>query len=241
MSSVVVRPSRSICAVARLYMAVTLAPEFPLAEWLAEIDEWSRGAVANGFFVGRPVVLDLTAVTLSQSAIAHLIGELQARNIRVMGIENANSTQLDPSLPPLLRGSRSATAEVAIAEPMTWDQAKPATPVRQKPATLLLDKPVRSGQSIFFPDGDVTVLGSVASGAELVAGGSIHVYGTLRGRAMAGSNGYARARIFCSKIDAELLAIDGYYRTAESMEPRLRNRSVQAWLDGDEIKLAPLD
>ena len=241
MPSVVVRPSRSMRVVGRSYMAMTLAPESPLVEWLAEIDQWIREAVASGFFVGRPVVLDLSAITLSRADIAHLIGELQARDIRVMGIENANPAQLDPSLPPLLRGSRSATAEVAIAEPMMWDQAKPATPVRHEPATLLLDRPVRSGQSIFFPDGDVTVLGSVASGAELVAGGSIHVYGTLRGRAMAGSNGYARARIFCSKIDAELLAIDGYYRTAETMEPRLRNRPVQAWLDGNEMKLAPLD
>ena len=63
----------------------------------------------------------------------------------------------------------------------------------------------------------MTVLGSVASGAEVIAGGSIHIYGTLRGRAIAGSTGNARARIFCRKLEAELLAIDGLYRTAEDM------------------------
>ena len=81
---------------------------------------------------------------------------------------------------------------------------------------------MRSGQSIVFIEGDVTVLGSVGSGAEIVAGGSIHVYGTLRGRAMAGATGNARARIFCHRIEAELLAIDGYYKTADEHRSGLR-------------------
>lgn len=233
----VVRPRQSMRFVGRSYMAFMLAPEPPIVEWLTQIDEWIRGA--GGFFVGRPVVLDLSAVTLSKSAIAHLISELQGRDIRVMGIENTDPAQLGPGLPPLLRGGRPASAEVA--EPAARDKAKPAATPRHEPATLLLDSPVRSGQSIFFPDGDVTVLGSVASGAELVAGGSIHVYGTLRGRAMAGSNGNARARIFCSKIEAELLAINSYYRTADSMDPSLRDRPVQAWLDGKTMMIAALD
>jgi septum site-determining protein MinC len=100
---------------------------------------------------------------------------------------------------------------------------------------------VRSGQSVIFPEGDVTVVGSVASGAEIIAGGSIHVYGTLRGRAIAGSTGNGRARIFCHRLEAELLAIDGLYKTADDMEPKLRGRAVQAWLDGDAMVLAALD
>jgi septum site-determining protein MinC len=98
---------------------------------------------------------------------------------------------------------------------------------------------VRSGQSI-FSEGDVTVLGSVASGAEIVAGGSIHVYGALRGRAMAGSSGNATARIFCQKIEAELLAINGYYQTAEEIDVALRHRPAQAWLEGTTMKITPL-
>ena len=104
----------------------------------------------------------------------------------------------------------------------------------------MLEDPVRSGQSIVFPDGDVTVLGSVASGAEVVAGGSIHVYGTLRGRAMAGVGGNSKARIFCHKIEAELLAIDGYYRTAEDLNESLRNRPVQASLEGSTMVITAL-
>jgi septum site-determining protein MinC len=95
---------------------------------------------------------------------------------------------------------------------------------------------VRSGQSLFFPEGDVTIVGSVASGAEIVAGGSIHVYGILRGRAMAGTMGNPAARIFCRKLEAELIAIDGFYKTAEDMDPDLRGRAVHLWLEGETIK-----
>jgi septum site-determining protein MinC len=74
-----------------------------------------------------------------------------------------------------------------------------------------------------------------------MAGGSIHVYGALRGRAIAGMLGNPQARIFCRRLEAELLAIDGLYRTAEDMDPTLRGRPVQAWLDRDSIVMAPLD
>jgi septum site-determining protein MinC len=111
----------------------------------------------------------------------------------------------------------------------------------QELPSLMLESPVRSGQSVFFPHGDVTVLGSIASGAEVMAGGSIHVYGALRGRAMAGSMGNGRARIFCSKNEAELISIDGYYRTAEEMDASLRNRPAQCWLQDSVLSIAALD
>ena len=82
---------------------------------------------------------------------------------------------------------------------------------------------------------------AMASGAEVIAGGSIHIYGSLRGRAMAGSTGNPRARIFCRKIEAELLAIDGLYKTADDIEADLRGRPIQAWLDGDTIRVVALD
>ncbi len=114
----------------------------------------------------------------------------------------------------------------------------PAEPPR--PATMLHDRPVRSGQSVIFPEGDLTVLGSVASGSEVVAGGSIHIYGALRGRAIAGTTGNSSARIFCNKLEAELIAIDGLYRTADEMDPQFRGRAVQAWLDGETMSMSPL-
>jgi septum site-determining protein MinC len=113
-------------------------------------------------------------------------------------------------------------------------------PAHKLPASKIIADSVRSGQAVYFPHGDVTVTGSIASGAEVIAGGSIHVYGALRGRAIAGSTGDAGARIFCRKLEAELLAIDGLYKTAEDMEPDLRGRAVQVWLEGDAIKMAAL-
>ncbi len=105
----------------------------------------------------------------------------------------------------------------------------------------MIEGSVRSGQSILHPDGDVTVLGSVASGAEIIAGGSVHIYGALRGRAIAGSTGHSRARIFCRKFEAELLAIDGLYKTADDLDPRFRGQAVQISLNGDAIIIAALD
>jgi septum site-determining protein MinC len=70
--------------------------------------------------------------------------------------------------------------------------------------------------------------------------GSIHIYGALRGRAIAGSTGNAEARIFCNKLEAELIAIDGLYRTADEMDPQFRGRPVQAWLDGETMAMATL-
>ena len=107
--------------------------------------------------------------------------------------------------------------------------------------SLLIDQPVRSGQSIVFEKGDVSIIGSVASGAEVIAGGSIHVYGALRGRAIAGLTGNHHARIFCRRMEAELLAIDGVYQTADDMNAALRGKPVQAWLAGEAMMLATLD
>jgi septum site-determining protein MinC len=214
----------------RSYVAFVFCPAVPIVGWLEEID--ATLARSSGFFVGKPVVLDLSAVDLSQAAIAHLVTSLEQRNIRVLGIEGVDAVHLTASMPPLLTGGR----------PSVLIQNEPKRPeVKPKPMSLLLESPVRSGQSVVFTEGDVTVLGSVGSGAEIVAGGSIHIYGTLRGRAMAGVNGNSAARIYCQKIEAELLAIDGYYQTAEEIDATLRNRPAQAWLEGDIMKITPLN
>ena len=218
----------------RSYVAFIFSPVVPIAGWLEEID--ATLARSPGFFVGRPVVLDLSALDLSQSAIAHLVASLEQRNIRVLGIEGVDAARLTTSMPPLLSGGRHCV--LTQDEPKTPEPKKPEPKTR--PASLLLESPVRSGQSI-YSEGDVTVLGSVGSGAEIVAGGSIHVYGALRGRAMAGISGNSAARIFCQKIEAELLAIDGYYQTAEEIDANLRNRPAQAWLEGDTMKITALN
>ena len=225
-----VEPTRQLVRLrGRSYLAFVFSPVVPIMEWLEDID--ATLARSPGFFLGKPVVLDLSTLDLSGSAISHLVMSLEKRSIRVLGIEGCEAARLTASMPPLLTGGRHAPVQ----------QVEPEKPeVRPPAASLLLDTPVRSGQSVVFPDGDVTVVGSVASGAEIVAGGSIHVYGTLRGRAMAGVNGNSSARIYCHKMEAELLAIDGYYQTAEEIPDALRNRPVQALLEGNVMRVTPL-
>jgi len=220
----------------RSYMAFALTPEPPIADWLEELDAWLRGS--SGFFAGRPVVLDLSAVTLTSSAISHLISELGMRGVRIMGVEGVGPEKLGPNLPPLVSGGRPAPVEAVSARS---EPAPPPPAPERAPASLVVESAIRSGQAIFHPDGDVTVLGSVGSGAEVMAGGSIHIYGTLRGRAMAGTSGNRQARIFCRHLEAELLAIDGYYRTAEDLDAELRTKPVQAWLADETLFIAQID
>ena len=156
-------------------------------EWLARLDEQIERA--PGFFHGRPVVLDLSVTQLKEPGIRALLSELQSRDIRIIGMEGADPSvqSLDvPGWPPMLNGGRAAGG---IEVP---DESPPPEPEPEETAALLISEPIRSGQSIVFPKGDVTIVGSVGSGAEVMAGGSIHVYGALRGRAIAGCTGNPR-------------------------------------------------
>jgi septum site-determining protein MinC len=229
-----VRPRRSMRFRARSFMAFALAPEGDIADWLLELDNWIRNSA--GFFVGRPVVLDLASVALDRDAIVQLVAELERRDIRIMGLEGANAADLGLGLPPLLKGGRPASDDVLDTPPPRKLSFVPLPD--PAPTALVVHAPVRSGQAVDFPNGDVTVIGSIASGAEVVAGGSIHVYGAIRGRAMAGTNGNPHARIFCSKAEPELLAIDGYFLTAEHIDPSLYGGPIQAWLEGTTIRIA---
>ncbi|MGH6800449.1 MAG: septum site-determining protein MinC [Methylocella sp.] len=262
------RPRHSIRFHGRSYHAMVLAPEPPVANWLAELDTWLERS--PGFFFGRPVVLDVAVLQPGKQGLAELLQNLAQRNVKVMGIEGAEPSWLDFAMPPLLLSGRQTSAVPGDTPPVAADvpalapfsdadsdsapdaavalanapslpadvSSAPATPpTPQQPNSLLLNNPVRSGQCIVHPEGDVIVVGSVASGAEVIAGGSIHVYGTLRGRAIAGSRD-ARARIFCRKLEAELLSIDGLYMVADDMPAHLRGQPIQVWLDGDSMMMA---
>jgi len=99
---------------------------------------------------------------------------------------------------------------------------------------------VRSGQQVYARDRDLVVVGAVANGAEVIADGHIHIYGSLRGRAMAGAQGDTKARIFISDFRAELVAIAGQYRVFEQIPDNLEGQSVQCWLDGEKLMIAKL-
>jgi septum site-determining protein MinC len=233
----------------RSFLALALAPELPFEDWLVRLDDLaSRSA---GFFLRRPVVLDLTGLDIDRSELLELIAQLQTRGVRIMGLEGARASLSGADLPPAISDGRPASdfeppATQVAAEPSpspapVVEAIAPAISITPRPVpSLMVTEPVRSGQSISFPEGDVTIVGSVASGAEVVAGGSIHIYGTLRGRAMAGTTGNSTARIFCRKLEAELIAIDGFYLTAEELDPDLLGKAVQIRLDGTRIEMGLL-
>ena len=101
--------------------------------------------------------------------------------------------------------------------------------------------PVRSGQQVYADNRDMTVLSTVGAGAEVIADGSIHIYGPLRGRALAGAQGNEDARIFCREFHAELVAVAGHYKVLEDIPAELRGKAVQVWLEKGQLKLAALD
>ncbi len=212
----------------RVFRAVSLAPQAPVAEWLVLLDEALKRTAT--LFDDKAVILDVAGLQPTATELESLITELTVRRLRILGIEGATAA-LPEGLPPRLVGGRPQ------GEPID----APAGP-EEKPgmSSLTIEGSVRSGQSIVHPEGDVTVMGSVSSGAEILAGGSIHVYGALRGRAIAGAARNPRARIYCRKFEPELLGIDRLVRTAEDMGNHLRGQAVQIWSDGGAIKIAAL-
>lgn len=255
--------AKSIRFRARSFVAFTLTPEAPLDVWLEGLDHWIGNS--PGYFAGRPVVLDLNTLKPDVAAIESLVDVLGHRGIRVYAIELDGHTALAPNLPPVLVGAKEATTDGLLPRKAREDvsgegkaegrapevgldkggkvdasKAGDSEPQVEASGTLMIKAPIRSGQAIVHPHGDVIVLGSVASGSEIIAAGSIHVYGTLRGRASAGALGNRGARIFCRKNEAELLAVDGWYVTAEEMEGVSRGKPVQAFLDGDALRVSTL-
>lgn len=213
----------------RSLMAIVLTPEPPLPDWLGVLDAQIKAAPT--FFDQRAVIVELTALPSTTQDVASFLDELEQRGIHIIGTEGAH---------PSWRGIKSWIRPLAN----TRASSKPVeirAPSAKEPNALMIDRPVRSGQSVVFEHGDLTVVGSVSSGAEIAAAGSIHVYGALRGRAFAGFKGNRRARIFCRRLEAEFLAIAGVYSTADEIESRLRGAAVQAWLDDESLMIAALD
>jgi len=210
---------------------IKLAPQPPLADWLAALDQSLRQT--PGSLLGRAVLLDVSALWLNEAELKALMSDLLARNIRIMAVEGTDPAWLGPGMPPLV----NASSQTRAAELVSASDLPAKAPVPQA-AARVIEGAVRSGQSIIFPEGDLTIIGSVSSGAEVVAGGSIHIYGALRGRAVAGSTGNKQARIFCRELEAELLAIDGHYKPADDIAPDVLGRAAQAWLESDTIRVA---
>jgi septum site-determining protein MinC len=196
-------------------------------------------AQAPHFFTNAPFVLDLdnaTVIGLSADFIG-LVREFRKRRLTLIGVQNGTTEQNRAALTAgliSLQGGRDLPPDGNMGNGAAAENA------RSPSGALLVTDPVRSGQQIFSDMGDLVVVASVGSGAELIARGNIHVYGRMRGRALAGVNGDAKARIFCQSLEAELIAIGGLYKTSDDIDPSLRKQRVQAFLKDGAFCIEPL-
>lgn len=155
--------------------------------------------------------------------------------------EDFEAVAADAGWALLRQGSgRSKAPSVTVKdEPEPENQQTPATDdtlIRLR----VVERPVRSGQQVYCPDGDIVVMQQTSAGSELLAGGSVHVYGALRGRVLAGVQGDKNARIFCQQLEAELISIAGRYRLLDDIEADHKGQAVMVQLEGEKLKITPI-
>lgn len=207
----------------------------------AILDELT-GRIASappGFFLRTAVCLDLSAMEPVPEAeeIRSVADTVRRAGMLVVGLTSgpAGVDALAQALGlPTVGQFRVQKKPAAPAQVPT---VRPAESTAGAPA-LLHHQLVRSGQRIYARQRDLVVTATVGAGAEVMADGCVHVYGALRGRAMAGARGESSARIFCQAFHAELVSIAGVFRVFETIPEELAGQPVQAWLEGDALHVA---
>lgn len=196
-------------------------------------------AQAPKFFANAPVVIDLARINFKKYNLdfARLHQLLRTHGLVPVGVRGASATiqqeaveagfavmteseEMQAAAKVKCVATESTTDVVAPEQSLVAGKprAKRAASLVSKPGSKLITQPIRSGQQVYVEGGDLVVIAPVSPGAELLAEGNIHVYGTLRGRALAGVNGDEKARIFCHKLEAELVSIAGSYKLFEDID-----------------------
>ncbi len=199
---------------------------------------------APKFFDHAPIVVDLQHLQDPNAIIdfADLQQRLREQGLIPVGIRGGNSThhqQAKLSGLAILSISKSDQPQLATKQKPS-KESKAATKVSPSAHNRIMTKPVRSGQQVYAKDGDLVVLGSVSHGSELLADGNIHVYGPLRGRALAGINGNTEARIFCQSMEAELVSIAGRYIVNEAIIDAPKDQAQQIFLSEGKLVIRTL-
>jgi len=202
-----------------------------IAEQLAK-----KVSKAPNFFQHVPVVIDLHAMPNDDDIdLPELVKLLRTSGLVPVAVRGGNPSQHETALDLNLG---------ILADTKFWTRRRLQEPEPAALPTPLLSKivtqPIRSGQQVAELQGDLIVLSAVSHGAEILAHRHIHVYGALRGRALAGVNGDCEARIFCQHLDAELISIAGQYQVNEDLPDNLRNKSAQIYLEENSLKIEPL-
>ncbi len=203
-------------------------------------------ARSPGFFARMPVLLSLPEAEIDLPAVNQALREADLVVVGVLDADERAAAAAQAAGLGVLSSPARAAAN-GSPEPAATDdrgtagrsgesrssgQAAPERSDNETP-TRLITKPVRSGQQIYARGGDLVVTTSVSEGAEVLADGHIHIYGALRGRALAGAAGDARARIFCRRFEPDLIAIAGCYKVADAIDEGMRGQCVQVCLTND--------
>jgi septum site-determining protein MinC len=202
------------------------------------------------FFLHAPVVVDLNGLGGARIDLARLGEVLRQHRLVPVAVQGPSDAQRDHAVAAgwgVLQSSASREGELvapAAGSLRPRSAPEPASPAPAAPerqlAGLTVRTPVRSGQVIYAIGGDLVVLAPVSSGAELIADGNIHVYGPLRGRALAGAHDNPEASIFCMNLEAEFLSVDGYYLLAEEIPKDARGKPARAHLKHDQLVVTRL-
>lgn len=237
-------------------LSVLQLKDTDLAKLGREIQEKIR--LAPKFFHYAPVVLDVSklaeSAVLDFNGLAQVLREHRLVPVGIRGasaetqqkahqsgfavmIEPNNTDRNQPNLAN--KKTVGPQANNKIAQPPKGMEM-PEAPKAKKAGTLMITQPIRSGQQVYAQGGDLVVVSSVSPGAELLADGNIHVYGTLRGRALAGINGNENARIFCHSLQAELVAISGHYKVFEDLQGDNSDYYKQLYLEDGQLIISSL-
>ncbi|WP_020159332.1 septum site-determining protein MinC [Methylobacter marinus] len=202
---------------------------------------------APEFFKNSPLVFDLQELNKQEREvdIAELTKIIRKLNLLPIGIRGGTAQQNQQAITqgiPVhsIHSGSTSTPAPAPAETVKPKKITPKPDPKTEPAiSTLITQPIRSGQRL-YAEGDLIVLAQVSAGAEILAEGNIHVYGTLRGRALAGVQGNQEARIFCSDLQAELISIAGTYKISEDLDESVRGKPVQIYLQNENLIIQDL-
>jgi septum site-determining protein MinC len=218
-----------------------------------------RIATAPNFFRRTAVCLDLSDLEEAPEieGVKRIIDAVRRAGMLSVGLAGG-SVEMEAIASalnlPILSAFRPSAYPLSTPQPVQPVQpAQPAQPVQAAPQAVVAPAPlpaevgvptmiqhqtVRSGQRIYARNRDLIVTAGVGAGAEVIADGSLHIYGSLRGRAMCGVHGQLSARMFCQEFHAELVSIAGVFRVFETIPAELAGKPVQAWLDGEDLHFA---
>ena len=189
---------------------------------------------APDFFLQSPVVISLEKYENDELDIVQLLDVCREFKLQPMAFKAVNA-KFEAAIKltglPLLSdtATRSVSKEsVAPAPQQAVAEVEQASEYR---SSKVITRPVRSGQQVYAEGGDLIILSQVSEGAEVLADGNIHIYGSLRGRALAGIKGDTSARVFCQKLEAELISVAGHFILSDSLDKALQRQAVQVYLD----------